>query len=396
LVLFAVGGTINGGVELRSGCVYLAGQTAPGDGIQVIGLNGNVAFRVDRFDATSDVVVRYMRFRSTKGGAGAQDAVSVHGGARMMFDHLSVQFGNDEVFSVEPVATNGDSAADITISNTIIAAGLMPHSTGSLFMSPKSNESLSTSGLSLHRNLWSHNSHRNPAMGRLYDVQIVNNVMYNWKGNVGRMDRGTRADVIANTFLAGPWTTANGREDRIFQHDTLGALSSVYLEGNVARPYQPSPGGNQRVMVKYLAGGGLLPDEAYVEHRHAQPAVPLTVVGADQAATAILDEAGASRRLACDGSWVAARDPLDTRIVADVRAGTGPSQDSEMDHPSDLGGSPSLSAGTPCPDDDEDGMPNAYEARFEFDPLDAADASQDADGDGYLNIEEYLNGSEPR
>ncbi|MDH3222207.1 MAG: hypothetical protein OEO23_00715, partial [Gemmatimonadota bacterium] len=76
--------------------------------------------------------------------------------------------------------------------------------------------------------------------------------------------------------------------------------------------------------------------------------------------------------------------------------GTGPSTDSEMDDPSDLGGLPNLARGTPCADDDEDGMPNAFETRFDLDPRDAADASEDPDGDGYINIEEYLNGSRPR
>ena len=46
-------------------------------------------------------------------------------------------------------------------------------------------------------------------------------------------------------------------------------------------------------------------------------------------------------------------------------------------------------------DDDNDGMPDAYEIAMGFNPLDPADASVDADADGYSNIEEYTAGTDP-
>lgn len=36
-------------------------------------------------------------------------------------------------------------------------------------------------------------------------------------------------------------------------------------------------------------------------------------------------------------------------------------------------------------------MPDEWEAARRLNPHDAADASSDRDGDGYTNIEEYLN-----
>ncbi len=41
-------------------------------------------------------------------------------------------------------------------------------------------------------------------------------------------------------------------------------------------------------------------------------------------------------------------------------------------------------------------MPDAFERANGFDPLDPADASQDADGDGFTNLEEFNAGTDPQ
>ncbi|RLF78082.1 hypothetical protein DRN38_07640, partial [Thermococci archaeon] len=47
-------------------------------------------------------------------------------------------------------------------------------------------------------------------------------------------------------------------------------------------------------------------------------------------------------------------------------------------------------------DTDSDGMPDKWEIDYNLDPTDPNDASSDPDNDGYTNLEEYLNGTNPR
>jgi hypothetical protein len=82
------------------------------------------------------------------------------------------------------------------------------------------------------------------------------------------------------------------------------------------------------------------------------------------------------------------RDAIDARIVEDVRKQTG----KIIKDPDEVGGFGTLKGGTPPTDTDRDGIPDAWESANKLNPNDASDAKGDSDGDGYTNIEEYING----
>jgi hypothetical protein len=50
----------------------------------------------------------------------------------------------------------------------------------------------------------------------------------------------------------------------------------------------------------------------------------------------------------------------------------------------------------PPPDADGDGLPDAWEIQYSLDPNSALDAAQDPDIDGFTNLQEYRNGTNPR
>ena len=214
---------------------------------------------------------------------------------------------------------------------------------------------------------------------------------YNWKGNVGMINAGSEVDYVANYFKAGSWS----KPHRIIGHDTLGALSRIYAEDNVADPFQENPGADQRNLFNYRAKWTPLPDEVFVSGPRARPEIRVSVQSARDAYDRVLDEVGASGQITCDGSWTYMRDELDDRIVEQVRTRSGPGGDSGVDDPSDFVGVPHLAQGGACADSDGDGMPDEFESRYGLDPDDGSDASRDPDGDGFTNIEEYVNGTEP-
>ena len=66
-----------------------------------------------------------------------------------------------------------------------------------------------------------------------------------------------------------------------------------------------------------------------------------------------------------------------------------------INDPSEVGGWPELAAGTVPDDTDHDGMADEWEVLYRFCPDDPSDGPSDSDGDGYTNVEEYLNGTKP-
>ncbi len=60
-----------------------------------------------------------------------------------------------------------------------------------------------------------------------------------------------------------------------------------------------------------------------------------------------------------------------------------------------MGGFPAILSGTPYTDSDHDGMPVAWENKKGFNRNNSADRNNDPDSDGYTNIEEFLNATNP-
>src|SRR4029079_610962 len=91
------------------------------------------------------------------------------------------------------------------------------------------------------------------------------------------------------------------------------------------------------------------------------------------------------------GAVLPERDAVDRRVLEQIKLGFGRMINSQAD----VGGWPELAAGNGPPDADGDGMPDAWETRYGLDPRSANTSSSDTDCDGYTDIEEYLNATDP-
>src|SRR6185369_8080678 len=100
--------------------------------------------------------------------------------------------------------------------------------------------------------------------------------------------------------------------------------------------------------------------------------------------------------LANAGATLPKRDPVDARIIEQVRSGTARlGKNGIITTPDDVGGWPEYKSVAAPLDTDHDGMPDDWEKKYGLDPNDPSDGPKDSDADGYTNLEEYLNGTDP-
>jgi len=392
-VVFRVGGliTLEKPLIVKNGFLTIAGQTAPGDGICVRGDTTTID--------GSDVIIRHVRFR--RGNLESRDDClnAVHSSGRIIIDHCSFSWGLDENVSfyryIRPGGPDGkdikDAIEHLTIQWCISSECLNKnhHAFGGTW---------GGRGNSFHHNLFASNTARNPSIGWGDVFDLRNNVLFNWEHrSVDGGDATSRVNVVANYYKPGPATQAGEMQYRIGRPDAL----RNFHEG-------PGPGG------WYVADNSVLghPDvtadnwkgihfddkahqhtaeiDAFTAHGralapHAAPAI--TMQTAEQAYDLVLAGAGAT---------LPHRDPVDERIIASVRSGKPTFANGIVNTPADVGGWPDYRNATPALDSDHDGMPDAWERANGLDANDPADGAKDPDKDGYTNLEEYLNGTNPK
>jgi pectate lyase len=382
ICVFRTGGTIElqSTLTITNPHITIAGQTAPGGGI-ALKVAGSFKFDCLVVNETHDVIIRYIRSRPGPSDqlTCCRDALTIRKAYNVIIDHCSISWGVDE---------NGGTwydTHDVTIQWSIISEALYdsshykgPRSYGLLLGSEGSEK------ISIHHNLFAHNNQRNPLVATAGVVDIVNNTIYNF-GQIASAVHGSRglvpANYVGNFVKRGPNSSLSKYGIDDFDRNSV----SIYLQGNVG-PYRP--------------------DESYPEENIIEPsgrqyitstwhnAIPVMITSAFEAYDQVLANAGATIGLDSQGNSYWRRDTVDERIVNDVINGTG----RIIDDPSEVGGWPYLSPGTPYTDSDHDGMADDWELAH-FGALDRGspdDSSSDFDGDGYTDLEEYLNGTNPK
>ena len=378
-IVFDVSGIITLGSRLVLGDKYVtvAGQTAPGKGICLRGAPFGISGAVD-------AIVQHVR---TRLGAGTTfDCMGLTGSDYSIMDHCSLSWGIDEVFSSR-------GAKNITLQRCLISealniAGHANYPAGSMH-----GFAASVSGDigSLHHNLLAHCYGRNWSLAGGLDgsgfyagrLDIFNNVVYNW----GRRttDGGAHeVNFVSNYYKRGPSTETSYVINP--QYDGFPGTQQYYMAGNVM------PGVfDESNQAAGRINTGDPPYDLWVN----QPFFPsyATIHSAGDAYKTVLSDVGCTQPVF---------DDHDQRVVLESRDGTYTYSGSksglpgQIDHQDDAGGYenyPQVSRESNF-DSDKDGLPNWWETYYGLnvnsEPNDFTDANADNDGDGYTNLDDYL------
>ena len=394
-VVFRVSGNIEleSPISIKSPYITIAGQTAPGEGICL----KNHPLSID----ADNVIVRYIRVRPGDVSGKDYDAVSSRYTKHIIVDHVSASWSVDETMSIY----HCDS---ITVQWCIISESLYgsnhikgSHGFGGIWGSNHGT---------YHHNLLADHSSRNPRMasGSGY-TDYRNNVIYNWgynscyggeaqqKGNgLGKFNFST-FNMVNNYYKPGP-ATKPGEVSYRLASPSYRDVKTDYGKWYIANNFME---GNPEVTAENWQGGvqpqGGLADTVYVKLNEPWPAMPIKQQTAEEAYKLVLDNAGAV---------LPKRDPVDSRIIRDIRGGYATYEgvtyakdhkeiDSSkksgiIDSQNDVGGWPALKSAPAPKDSDHDGMSDKWEEKKGLNPNDASDRNKISE-DGYTMLEKYIN-----
>jgi len=356
IVVFDVSGAIKPTDILVVGGdnITLAGQSAPGDGITIYG-------RETSFSSRSNIIVRYLRFRQgmidTSGSA--KKTVNITDGQNMIFDHVSIQWGRWDNFGIT------GTSSTVTLQNSIVGEGVPPQNFGSIIDGEQD--------ITIAHNLWIDNNERNPKFKA--NGECINNVVYNW-GTGGGIIGGHSGtdwyeDYIGNYLIAGPSAV-----DKFFTFYTN--TDHAYQTGNMVDVNKDGQL-NGRAVVNADFQGTSPP--TFETAAHSKPPVPVTVLSAEDAYARVVAQAGTCQH----------RDAVELRLVAQLTSlGT---KGAIIADESGVGGQPAVTSEKRLTgfDTDGDGMPDTWETAHGLNPNSASDGTGDYNGDGYTNVEKYLN-----
>ena len=394
-IVFRVSGNIEleSPIKIKNPYLTIAGQTAPGDGICLKNHQLSIA--------ANQVIIRYIRVRPGDVSGKAYDAIGGRYFKNVILDHVSASWSVDECMSIY-------RCDSLTIQWCIISE--------SLFQSKHEKGNHGFGGIwggnhaTFHHNLLAHHSSRNPrwASGVGYN-DYRNNVIYNWGYNScygGEKIEDSYPDrfnfftvnMVANYYKPGP-ATAPGEVSYRIARPAFKKDKEMHGKWYVADNFME---GSTKVTANNWDGGVQKEFEAQdlnkLRLKAPWPAMPIKQQPAKEAFGLVTEYAGA---------MLPQRDAIDSRIIAETKGGfatfegewykkkkkvANPSKICGIiDSQKNVGGWPELKSKPAPKDSDHDGMPDDWEIKMKLNPNSASDGAQDSNGNGYTNLEEYLN-----
>lgn len=307
IILFGVGGyiTLASDLELSQPGTFIAGESAPGSGIVI--REGNL--RVRASNAVISNIAVFPGSTNNPATAPSRDGISIYGSPKrnrvlrnIVLRHVSVGWGVDENIGVQGLVDG------LRIERSLVAEGLRKGG------HPKGNHSMNlVLGNTVRRveilgNILASSEWRNARMTQGNVAAMINNLVVGYGQSATHIDRSSKIlnagaiDVIGNAYIPGRESRCN----RSIIEVQPGFLEStpptrVHLADNIVLGPNRACGG------KPIAGA----IKARLTHMPSVRPAGWRTVRAAALYPAILDGAG---------SRPAARNPIDRRIVAEIRA----------------------------------------------------------------------------
>ncbi len=388
IVVFDVSGTI----ELTSNVVVqsnitIAGQTAPGgSGITLknykLGLGG------------TNVICRFVSSRPGpyKATSSGNDALGGAGGSNSIIDHCSIGWASDEQWGL--YSKNDNYTCQYTVigpANSWGGHAKGVHGFGIM---------LGRSNVSYDHNLIIHNVSRN-FRGKVPDqnaADFTNNIIYDWGyqttyGTIGHIN------YVNNTLKAGNSTTSGYHYAQVSDNENF----KIYLEGNRILNKDNTVRNDVNDNWSAITYGG----EKSKDTTMVDTPFEVTTNGENVSTVANAESAEASYdhviSFAGNGISPTQRTSIDQQCADETKNGTGScsgtaeydSTVTDLDKYSIACGVtyeyPEAVLNKTIVDNDNDGMDDEWELLRGLNPNDATDTSGDYCGQGYTNIEYYIN-----
>ena len=321
IIVFDVGGFIevSGDIRIKSSNLTILGQTAPGDGITIVG--GSVTLDA----GVHDVIIRFIKVRPTDKNGGEFDGIGGRNNKNIIFDHISTSWCIDELLTLyagnRDYENPGGEGNHLTAQYTLASESLRmsnhikgAHGYGAIIGGTKAT---------YINNLFAHHDSRSPRLDRqLEGTEVSNNIIYNWgqtnsaygaepyDANILTSKIPCSINWIGNYYKFGP-STRESLKYRIFDVQSPRAdgdpKSQFYLSGNYVSGSTTITNDN-KLGLNNAAGADLLNEPVDMGDYSYEP------VSASEAYERVLSNVG---------SVLPKRDAIDARIINDVKYGTG-------------------------------------------------------------------------
>ncbi len=389
IIVFEVSGLIVGDVHIPHGDVTIAGQTAPGAGITIVG-HLYTTYDTDY----GNMIIRHIRIRPPDPNAtwpsSQHDGIQFSTSNNFILDHVDVSHGADENIDF------WGGAHHITLQWSNISfpiydeANGWTHNKGVINHRPCLDDSSCTINsrtggfISVHHNYFSHARNRTPALS-VGPADTRNNVVYNGReGFVHHNIVEGEFNIIGNKYIDGPSTSLSPYWFDP-ENSTTPIPTSYWLEDNLVEDPNGyngvvgNPFDNVDFMNEYSpVCCGIVStqfNQSSVFDFEPQGQVPITTHASAQIEDLIIEQVGAFPR-----------DIISRTSFTDLQTRTG-----QWDNYRPANLMDGLTATTPPLDTDNDGMPDSWEQVNGLNPNNGSDHTTIMPS-GYTAIEDYING----